>query len=222
MPALRRGSVSLTTASLIVFVMFTPLGEELEGNLVTHMVVQHLAFILAGFVYAYGFATMLLVASQFSARIASARAAFQRFNVLFNRAGVLTFAISALSIAYWYVPENFDAAVLSESLHLEMHLTLLFVGMLIFVGSSQLARRIRRIAPIIAGKALGMYGMFLALTTFNVYPVYPISQQVYAGVALLIIMLILDFTLVPAWLYDYFGKTSTESRITMAGLDAFD
>ena len=53
MPALRRGSTLLVVGSLLVLSMFTLIGERLEANLITLMVMQPLILIIAGFVYAY-------------------------------------------------------------------------------------------------------------------------------------------------------------------------
>jgi hypothetical protein len=39
-----------------------------------------------------------------------------------------------------------------------------------------------------------------------IYSVYPASEQVEAGVAMEVVMLILDLTVLPLWLYNYFGK----------------
>jgi len=214
MPAFRRDLTAVVIASIMVLAMCTPLGEFLEANLAAHMVAQHFVFILAGFVYAYGIALMLLVGSRLSRKVLHMRDALESANSIFNNGGIPTFTISALLIAYWYIPTNFDAAVLVESVHVEMHLTLLVVGVLIFIGSTQVARRVRRIVPVIAGKAMGLYGMFLLLTPVNVYSIYSVSQQANAGVVLLIIMLVMDFTLVPAWLYEYFGTNDSGSAFS--------
>ena len=69
MPALRKGSIAAAIASLIILAMYTPIGVFSEANLAAHMVAQHFVFILAGFVYAYGIALMLLVASRLSKRV---------------------------------------------------------------------------------------------------------------------------------------------------------
>lgn len=207
-PALRRGSTAAAIASLMLLAMYTPLDAFLEETLAAHMVAQHFLFIPAGFLYAYATALILLVASRISSRGSRVRGVFQRINSAVNKRGVITFAIAALLIAYWYIPTNFDAAVRAVGVHLEMHLSFVMAGALTFIGSTMLTKSMRRIAPVVVGKAMGLYGMFLLLTQLNFYPVYPISQQSDAGVVLLLIMLLIDFTIVPVWLYKYFGKGS--------------
>jgi riboflavin transporter FmnP len=95
-----------------------------------------------------------------------------------------------------------------------MHAALVFAGGLVFAGSRSLSSTVRSIAPIVAGKALGLYGMFLLLTPVNVYRAYPAYEQAYAGVCLLMVMVMFDLTIMPLWLYNYFvrGSPSTEHR----------
>jgi hypothetical protein len=92
-----------------------------------------------------------------------------------------------------------------------MHLALLFAGGLIFVGSQFLSRNVKMLVPVIAGKAVGLYGMFLLLIPAQLYVLYPLNEQATTGVTLLVLMLVLDFTLVPAWLYSYFGKSPRDT-----------
>ena len=94
---------------------------------------------------------------------------------------------------------------------MEMHVTLLIAGMLMFIGSTMLTKTMRQIAPVVAGKAMGLYGMFLLVTTLNLYPEYPIGQQSEAGILLLLIMVFIDFTVVPVWLYNYFGRGASQA-----------
>jgi hypothetical protein len=120
----------------------------------------------------------------------------------------LAFGSAAFLIGYWYLPAQFNAAAANVGSDTEMHLALLLAGGLIFVGGCFLSRRMKLIALVVVGKGLGLYGMFLLLTPGRVYSIYPATEQVYAGAALLFVMLILDFTIMPLWLYNYFGKPS--------------
>jgi hypothetical protein len=191
--------------------MYTPLEAVLEATLATRMIVEHFVLILAGFVCAYGTDLLLLTASRVSKNVSRLRNVVQGVNSVCNKHGLVTFAISALLVSYWNIPVNFDAAILAENVRLETHLSFLFAGALIFVGSTSLTKRAKWFAPIVAGKAMGLYGMFLVLTTLNLYPVYSYGEQTIAGVALISTMLVMDFTIVPIWLYNYFGKTKSQS-----------
>ena len=177
------------------------------------MILQHFIFLLSGFVCAYGAAYIMLVASKFSRVISRVWYVARAVNSL-NKRGIVTFSLSAFMIAYWNIPTIFNEAVLAESVHLEMHLSLLIAGALIFIGSSSLTRRMKQISPVVAGKALGLYGLFLTLTSLNLYSAYPFAEQAYAGVALITVMLLVDFIIVPLWLYNFFGRSGSRPSLS--------
>lgn len=209
LPRIGRALLATGFGTVLVFSMLTPLDVRLDSTLTLHMVAEHLLIIVAGFLLAYGTACLVFVGSRFSRLILRTRAALLNANSALNKRGILTFAMAATIIVYWQIPQNFDTAVLNEGTHLAMHFTFLMVGGLIFTGSSVLARRTRQIAPIIAGKVLGAFGVFLLVTQSYLYPVYPFSEQSDAGLVLVVMMLLMDFTIVPYWLYNYFGKSSS-------------
>ena len=88
-----------------------------------------------------------------------------------------------------------------------MHFTFLFVGGLVYAGSKLLTRSMKQIAPVVVSRAMGRYGTFLLLTQMYLYSAYPAWEQAEAGVVMLVMMLLMDLTILPAWLYNYFGKT---------------
>lgn len=206
MPQIRLGLVALAASLIILSSMLSPLGELLEGTLVTHMIVQHLFFLAAGVLLAYGISSSILVASRLSTRDSRVHALMVKIGLAVNKFGLLTFLAAGALIAYWYLPAEFDAATVAANIHLEMHITLFFAGGLIFVGSTFLSKRVKLIAPVVVGKVMGLYGAFLVLTPITIYAAYPVYEQTEAGIVMLFIMLGLDFTIVPMWLYGYFGK----------------
>jgi hypothetical protein len=111
------------------------------------------------------------------------------------------------------MPAEFDAATTIAYIHVEMSITMLVAGGMIFVGSRFLTKRMKLIAPIIAGKIMGLYGSFLLLTPLTIYAAYPIYEQAEAGIVMIFLMLGLDFTIVPVWLYGYFGKNPPARRV---------
>ena len=176
------------------------------------MVAQHFVFVAAGFLFAYGVNSMIWVRSKLSISVCRVYNSMQTFNSWVNRRGLAAFVAAGILIAYWYFPSNFDAAVISERIHVVMHLTFLLAGSLIYGGAKMLPKRTQRIAPIVVGKTMGLAGVLLLLATMQLYTVYPLAQQVDAGVVLVFAMLILDFTLVPLWLYNYFGRPLGSER----------
>jgi hypothetical protein len=101
---------------------------------------------------------------------------------------------------------------LTANIHVQMHISLFCAGGLIFVWSKFLGKRMKLIAPIVVGKVMGLYGAFLLLTPLTIYAAYPVYEQAEAGTVMLFLMLGLDVTIVPIWLYGYFGKNPSVPR----------
>jgi cytochrome c oxidase assembly factor CtaG len=205
-PLLTRGAVTIGTGIILLLVTFTTIGQYLESDLGLHMVIQHFLYAVAGFLVAYGIDYVVMATSRMYYCISQACLIFLRWNSTFNKRGIVAFVAAVLLTVYWYLPSNFDAAVLNKQIHFTMHITLLIVGAFIFVGAKTLNARVRNIAPIIVGKAMGFLGMFLLVTPSNVYSTYPVAEQSLAGLVLVVLMLVMDFTIVPVWLYNYFGS----------------
>jgi hypothetical protein len=89
-----------------------------------------------------------------------------------------------------------------------MHLSLLVAGILIFVGTGLLNGRTRKMASVLGCKAMGIFGVFLLVTSSvgykRFYSVYPINQQAQLGLAMMIMMFIFEGLLIPYWLYRHF------------------
>ena len=207
-PRLRWATASILAGFVTLLLVLTEPGRLLEQSLTTRMVAHDSLFLVAGFLFAYGATSLVELMPRLSDWVWEARNALNRSRFDVRALSILTFGSAAITIGYWYLPAQFNATAGSASLETEMYLALLFAGSLILVGASFLTRRLKLIGLVIVGKALGLYGMFLLLTPWTVYPIYPGYDQVYAGATLLFFMLILDFTIMPAWLYNYFGKGS--------------
>jgi len=205
MPWLLRGIFAIGTASVIILSMITPLDAYLESTLTLNMAHGFL-YIAAGFLISYGVGSLIFVASAFHRKVAEMYRHLLTANSVLNKWGIAAFVTASLLTAYWYLPANFDAAVLSVMVHFEMHVTLFVVGGLVFGGSRGLTKRARQLAPIALGKAMGLYGAILLLTPIHIYSMYPAPEQAEAGVVMEVLMLMLDLTVLPIWLYNYFGK----------------
>jgi len=211
-PRLRWALAALVVGSIMLSTL-TELEQSLEQSLTTHMIVYDLLLLVSGFLFAYGINFLIQVTSHLSDRLWWARNALHRVRLSPRVFSISAFGSAALLIGYWYLPAPFNAAATTVSSSVEMQLVFLFAGGVIFVGAHFLNRRLKLIALVVVGKALGLYGMFLLLTPRTVYSFYPAYEQVYAGTALLFLMLILDFTIMPLWLYNYFGNTSANRLV---------
>jgi len=185
----------------------TPLSSYLESTLAFHMIAEHFLFIAAGFSFAYGLGCLMLVGSILSVSIQNTRGLLLKLNSAFNKQGLVALLAAVFLIAYWQIPTIFDAATLSESTHLGMHFTFLIAGGLIYLGFRSLTRTIRQVAPVITGKALGLFGVLLLITQSCLYSIYPFSDQSEAGLAMVALMLVIDFAIVPYSLYNYFRRS---------------
>jgi len=212
MPRIRLGLVAIAAGFIMLGSMLTPLGELLESSLVTTMM-QHFLFFAVGVLFGYGVESSMLVASRLSSKVSRVRALLGKVNLTVNKWGLFTFLAAAVLIAFWYTPAQFDEATLIAYVHVEMDVTMIFAGGLVFVGCRFLSKRMKLIAPIVAGKLMGLYGSFLLLTPVTLYATYPIYEQAEAGVVMMFLMLGLDFTLVPIWLYCYFRKNLPAQRL---------
>lgn len=204
----QRGSLRIVIGGLFVVAMVSPFGDYLDTSLTLHMVLQHAFYLAAGFLLASGMDMFVLAGSANSTTISKAYASLLRVNAAYNKRGLLTFFASGILVAYWHLPANFDAAVLNEGIHITMHLTFLLVGSLIFVGSKLLTWRVRTFLLLVPSKAMGIFGAYLLFSASYVYQVYPASQQTESGFAMVVMMLGMDLTLVPYWLYKYFQPTT--------------
>lgn len=202
----KRGVLRIVLGSLCIASMLTPFGESLDSTLTLHMMVQHFFYLAGGFLLASGTDLVILGASKFSRSLLTAYTGLMNVNVSVNRRGILAFLIAAVLTAYWHIPANFDAAVLNGSVHILMHFTFIMVGALLFIGSGLLTGRMRHVLLLVPGKAMGVFGAFLLFTAAYVYPVYPTAQQPETGLVMVVMMLVMDLTIVPYWLYRYFGK----------------
>jgi len=206
-PRLRPALLGLTVTLLGFFLLFTQLGELLDNTL-PDMILLHFLFIAAGFVAAYALISLLDVASWFLGCASRIRLAVKNVTSRGKDLSPCIFVVAGAMVAFCQLPVELNAGAANGALIMEMRLALVAAGSLMFVGSQFLGTNVKMIAPVVAGKALGLFGMFLLLTPVQLYVLYPINEQATTGVALLVLMLVLDFTLMPMWLYNYFGKSA--------------
>jgi cytochrome c oxidase assembly factor CtaG len=120
----------------------------------------------------------------------------------------VSLTIAAIIILYWHLPSNLDAAVLSYSLHLLMEAMMLVAGSLALIGGRRLRTRTRHVATIAACKAMGIFGVYLLVTSgySQFYDVYPLIQQAQLGLIMMVLMFSFEAMLIPRWLYTYFSN----------------
>jgi hypothetical protein len=191
---------------VILLLLVSPFGESFDGTLSTVILLNFL-FVLVGFICGYAISSLLQVVSGIYNGVSRIRFVVTKMNFVGKEFSLLIIAAAIAILTFWHMPVELDAAVLNAKMQIEMHLTLFLSGCLLF-GSSQLfSRNMKTIASIVAGKAMGLFGLFLLLTSSRIYSIYPAYEQGNAGVLMLLVMCVLDFTVMPLWLYSYFGKS---------------
>jgi len=163
-----------------------------------------LLLLLAGFLLAYSLREILLTRLWMS----NIRKVFRKMNTQ----GIPSLIAASAIIVYWHVPIVLDSALLNFPLHVIMHFSLVVAGGLIFLGASLLTDRTRKIVAILGCKAMGIFGVFLLVTSgsgYNrFYSVYPLNQQAQFGLSMMVMMFVFEGFLVPYWLYQYFSHES--------------
>ena len=203
---IKSGIIKVCLGAFCILSMLTLFGHSLDSTLTLHMTIQHFFYITGGFLLASGVDLLVLGGSKFSKRLTRVYSDLKKVNASINRRGLVAFAVAGLLTAYWFIPANFDAAVLDNDIRIMMHVTFTFVGSLLFIGAGMLTGRLRYVLLLVPGKAMGLFWAFLLFTPMYVYQVYPASQQTESGFVLIVMMLVVDLTIVPYWLYNYFGK----------------
>jgi hypothetical protein len=187
---------------LVLFVWVA--GGFLQSSLTVHML-QYSVFVAVGVLFAY--AAHSIAISGLSVRVSMIYDSMLSKLSIVNRYGIVSFISAALLTCYWGLPSRLDAS-LNDVNALAMHLCFILVGILVLAGSLFVPRCVLTILPIIVGKMLGLYGAFLILSPKNLYDIYPAIQQTETGVVMVTLMVLIDMTILPYWLYRYFGDAS--------------
>ena len=158
---IRRGLFRILLGVFLIFTLLTAFGDYLDTRLTLHMIVQHAFYLAGGFLLTSGADMLVLAGSAVASMVSRAYAGLLRINATYNKKGFVTFFAAGILVAYWHLPANFDPAVLNESIHIQMHMTFLIVGGLVFAGSKLLTWRVRTFLLLVPSKAMGIFGAYL-------------------------------------------------------------
>jgi cytochrome c oxidase assembly factor CtaG len=216
MRVLTRGVLGLVLFVALVVSMFPPIelidyaywALSIHFNAAPEVFIMpsDLLLLLAGFLFAYSLKAFLSagrsnILVQLSSRLGS-------LNRSLNRSGAPSLVAATLLIVYWHVPSILDATVLQYDLHLIANASILLAGVLIFVGGNCLSGTMRKLTAILAHMAMGIFGVYLTVTSGyrQFYTVYPLEQQIQLGLLMVIMMFVGEGILVPYWLYQFFTE----------------
>jgi cytochrome c oxidase assembly factor CtaG len=170
------------------------------------LMIIDLLLLLAGYWFASSLYSFLYVGKALSETIAHVASRLSSLNRSWNRKGLISLGIVAFIVIFWHIPVVLDAALLSYSLHLIMHTSMLVAGFLIFVGFRQLSPNMRLLTYLLGCKGMAIFGAILIVSPVVVYGSYPFYEQAEAGAAMVAMCVASDATIIPIWLRRYFTK----------------
>jgi hypothetical protein len=212
--ALNRAMLFLLLSSGLIISMLTPLEpmDYLFSALSTQLgvapfgliMISDILLLIAGYLLSSSLHTFLAVGSSQSVVITHAYSRLGSLNKELNGKGLLSLTAALLLIVIWYVPEILNAALLQFEMHLLMLVSLLFAGVLIFVGFARLSSNMRLFSYLLGCKAMAVFGAYLLVSPALLYNYFPYYEQAEAGAAMVAMCVASDATIIPLWLRRYF------------------
>ena len=210
-----RGMILLCLSLVLIALTFPPLEAidyvfyllQSEFNVAPEvfLMVIDLLLLLAGYWLASALYSFLFVGRMFSDSLASVCSRLGSLNKALNGRGLVSLTFAALIIVFWHVPTILDAALLSFQLHLIMHASTFFAGILIYVGFRMLSPNMRLLTYLLGCKGMAIFGAILVVSPVVVYGSYPFYEQAEAGAAMIAMCVASDATVIPIWLKRYFS-----------------
>jgi cytochrome c oxidase assembly factor CtaG len=168
------------------------------------IMVSDVLLLIAGYWLASSLNAFLSVGSLLSSLLARAYSGLGYVNRSFNRKGLVSLSAALSIIAVWYVPAILNAVLLQFALHILMHVSLLFAGILIFVGFRRLSSNRRLLWYLLGCKGMAIFGAYLLVSPVVLYSYFPYYEQAEAGAAMVAMCVASDATIIPLWLRRYF------------------
>lgn len=210
-----RGMMLLALSLVLIVVLFPPfesidyvfyvLSSGFNVAPEVFLVVLDLLLLLAGYWLASSLYSFLSIGGLLSDSLASMCSRLGSLNKALNRRGLVSLVLAVLIIVFWHVPAMLDAALLSYEVHLIMHGSILFAGLLINVGFRMLSPNMRLLTYLLGCKGMAVFGAYLLVSPIVVYGSYPFYEQAEAGAAMIAMCVASDATIIPLWLRRYFS-----------------
>jgi hypothetical protein len=173
-PRLARAGVTISLTIGLFGLARSLLDSYLQSTLPTHLILQTLILVLGGFMIGYGIHYFTL--AELSPEWSLVHRSLLR-TLSSTKYSVLLILTAALMISYWGLPWNFNATIISKLANTEMRVTFVLAGITFFIASKSLPENVTKGIIVILAKGMGLFGMFLVLTSKQLYAAYPISQQ---------------------------------------------
>jgi cytochrome c oxidase assembly factor CtaG len=210
-----RGMILLVLSLAVIISMLTPLepidylfvflSASLNVAPLGLIMISDVLLLVAGYCLASSVDAFLSAGSLLSNFLVRVCSLFSRLNKSLNRKGLVSLSVALLTIAVWYVPSILNAVLLEFGLHVLMHVSLLFAGVLIFVAFRQLSMGMRLASYLLGCKGMAIFGAYLLVSPVALYSYFPYPQQAEAGAAMVAMCVASDATIIPLWLRRYFS-----------------
>lgn len=213
-----RGMILLVLSSVLIISTLSPLepidyifaalSSGLNVAPEAFLMVIDLLLLLAGYWLASSLESFLSVGRYLSDFLAHASSWLSVVNRKVNWKGITSLGAALFVIVFWQIPSVLNRALLQYELHLTMHVSLLFAGILVYVGFRQLTPNMRLLSYLIGCKAMAIFGAYLLISPIVIYGSYPYYEQAEAGAAMVTMCIASDATIIPLWLRRYFSRQS--------------
>ena len=186
-----RGILLLSSGVITTAIMVLPWAGELEAqSMAFHMIAEHLGFVAGSLLISFGIEIIVrdMVVNRGKSRFVFAIGTiYQRLikaNRRFNTHGVIGVPVAIIILIYWHLPANFDLAVLTEEIHLMMHISFILLGVIVFMNVKAISKGELLTHIFALMIAMVVWGIVLITTPEHLYSSYPMTQQAEAGIVM--------------------------------------
>ena len=206
------GLLKILLGNALIFLLLSSTFERYEmENLFFHLMIEHLLFLVVGFLFGSGSDSIIRSfksnQSIYGKNIIKFYSKYLAFNNLYNPFGLTTGLLFIFILFYWHFPSNFDQAIVNINMHLFMHVSIIFSGILLY-STFKMISRIQSLVFILSiDKTMGVLGFFLAGGNSQIYQTYPLSVQMTSGFWMIIMMVGIDLLCILLILKTFFNST---------------
>ena len=206
------GLLQIILGNAFILLLTSPTLERYEvQNLFFHIMIEHILYLSTGFLFASGTDSVIksfkYSSSNYQRQILQYYSKYLVLNNRFNPFGMITGLLFLISLFYWHIPSNFDAAVVDLNSHIIMHFSIILSGIFLYSSFKMISRIQSLILILSIDKTMGVLGFFLASGNSQIYQTYPLSVQMTSGFWMIFMMVGIDLICILLILKTFFTST---------------
>ena len=206
------GLLQIILGNAFILLLTSPTLERYEvQNLFFHIMIEHILYLSIGFLFASGTDSVIksfkYSSSNYQRQILQYYSRYLVLNNRFNPFGMITGLLFLISLFYWHIPSNFDAAVVDLNSHIIMHFSIILSGIFLYSSFKMISRIQSLIFILSIDKTMGVLGFFLASGNSQIYQTYPLSVQMTSGFWMIFMMVGIDLICILLILKTFFTST---------------